>query len=998
VAGGDDGEPWDRLASGEWRGSSGALEPVSGGSRYKERSVLGQGGMGRVVVAEDTVLRREVALKESLGAADGPEAERLRREARITAALDHPGIVPVFDLGEDEDGRPHFVMRLVRGRSLGAAIAEASTYEERLPLVRSVLSACEAVAFAHDAGVVHRDIKPDNILVGAWGETQVMDWGLARTLDDDEWDAVVSRDFRTKAGAILGTPAYMSPEQAGGGDVGPSTDVWALGAVLYEVLSGQRPFRGPSQKEMLAQILSGSRPSLRSLVPGVDPALEAIVTRALASDVADRYPDAGALARELERWFDGRRREEGAVRPRARGWVLGALSLLLAAALGWALDEGPSEAPPPSPDQALAQDGLVLRAWDALSRGERVEAERYAAAALSRGEHPGARGVLAATGSLPVPRLIRAFTMEGCEQPVAAPRAEFVICSGADGISRYEVDGARSWTLPSEVDRVHIGAGAEVVAGFSRRASRWVALQGATGKPLVRNDMGFSPSLPRPGSSLDPLVFLTLQNGRSDSYMVSPIAHGARSKLRTGCESRGLIEYAVYLGDDESLEICGDRSVMRSAGSSAEELLPATGRDSISWTADVDPTGRWLLIGEVEGGVELIDLQERRRVLLVEPTPRMVRRVALAPDITRVVSLDTVGEAWVTSVEEPEARFRIPGKVAGVAFQSDGSLLVVRGARAEIWEVPVPAGGRRSLPDGVMAMAWEAEGLAVAAAGVHVLDGTLGRRAYLPIGDMEPTKGRPPAPPDVRSLDWTSSGLLFAGQRIGVQRFDPRLGRVEQLSDAGEFVMELHSGLRLVLGTYGQDPGLVRPDGSMVEGMWLPGWTGMSGEPLDGARRALLTGRDGTLVLVEDGDPPTLTAVPEPAGGGHAIATADAKTLYLSTRDGLQVRGILEAPETARTIAPDLYGAPLLLEDESAILVGTMDGVVHAVSLPDGVVRLRLPAHERRISALVASPDGQRLATGSWDRSVAVWDLTVLSATREELIAAVEARWTGVPE
>jgi serine/threonine protein kinase len=274
----EDGDGLGPLPSGEWLGpdDSGPATPAE--SRYRERSVLGEGGMGKVVAAEDLRLRREVALKWALGNPDGPEAQRLRREARITAALDHPGIVPVYDLGEGHDGRPFYVMRLVRGGSLSEAIERSSSYLERSHLVRNLLSACEAVAFAHAAGVVHRDIKPDNILVGPYGETQVMDWGLARTLDEDDW-AGVSAPRRSRW-----TPPESSSSRSTTRPTGGCTSDWRQGPPRRgRGAGGAEPGRAssipgaefePRGRRASGRYVDGEREHerrrLRDLRPGVD--------------------------------------------------------------------------------------------------------------------------------------------------------------------------------------------------------------------------------------------------------------------------------------------------------------------------------------------------------------------------------------------------------------------------------------------------------------------------------------------------------------------------------------------------------------------------------------------------------------------------------------------------------------------------------------------------------------------------------------------------------
>ncbi|MCB9742703.1 MAG: serine/threonine protein kinase [Alphaproteobacteria bacterium] len=276
--------------------------------RYALGNLLGEGGMGRVVVAEDKVLRRQVALKGLKARGEGAR-RRLAREAWITARLDHPGIVAVHDAGRLPDGTPFYTMRLVRGRSLEDAIAQAPELQQRLGLVRPLLAACEAVAYAHQAGIVHRDLKPANILLGGFGETQVVDWGLARPLHEAEerWDLELDGDAQhTRAGAVVGTPAFMAPEQARGEPADKRSDVFALGATLFVLLTGQ-PLRGADSDAALQLAREGHLPDLAALQPDAPPELVAIARRALHPDPERRYPDAAGLAQDLVNWFEGRR-------------------------------------------------------------------------------------------------------------------------------------------------------------------------------------------------------------------------------------------------------------------------------------------------------------------------------------------------------------------------------------------------------------------------------------------------------------------------------------------------------------------------------------------------------------------------------------------------------------------------------------------------------------------------------------------------------------------
>jgi hypothetical protein len=285
--------------------------PSVRGERYVFGPELGRGGMGRVVEATDMRLGRKVAVKEAL-----PRGldlrRRFEREVRITARLEHPSIVPLYDAGTSPAGHPFYVMRKVSGRPLDKLIAEAVELNERLALLPHLLAAIDAIAHAHKRDVVHRDLKPANVLVGEHGETVVIDWGLAKALgeDDDDDDPIddslaPSDAVETQVGAVFGTPGFMAPEQARGESLDPRSDVYALGATLYQLLSGRPPHSGTTATEVIDRALAERPPALAELVPGVPPELVTIADKALAYYREDRYPDAGALAEDVRRFTTG---------------------------------------------------------------------------------------------------------------------------------------------------------------------------------------------------------------------------------------------------------------------------------------------------------------------------------------------------------------------------------------------------------------------------------------------------------------------------------------------------------------------------------------------------------------------------------------------------------------------------------------------------------------------------------------------------------------------
>ncbi|HEX3760602.1 MAG TPA: serine/threonine-protein kinase, partial [Kofleriaceae bacterium] len=293
--------------------------PLAPGQRYRLGAELGRGGMGRVVEAFDVQLGRTVAFKEVLPRGDPGVARRFTREVQLTARLEHPSIVPLYDAGFTEDGRPFYVMRRVSGRPLDQLMARATGRGERLTLLPALLAAIDAVAHAHRRGVIHRDLKPSNILVGELGETVVIDWGLAKVIGEDDADSadgsdndapstappIASDSLRTQIGSVFGTPGFMAPEQARGESLDPRGDVYALGATLYQLLAGAPPHSGTSATEVIARTGSKAVTPVDVVAPGAPPELVAIVGKALAFDPAGRYPDAGALGEDVRRFLSG---------------------------------------------------------------------------------------------------------------------------------------------------------------------------------------------------------------------------------------------------------------------------------------------------------------------------------------------------------------------------------------------------------------------------------------------------------------------------------------------------------------------------------------------------------------------------------------------------------------------------------------------------------------------------------------------------------------------
>ncbi len=290
-----------------------------------------KGGLGEVYAAIEESTNRRLALKTIRAELSDDEDlhTRMMVEAEITARLEHPGVVPVYGLGRSTAGRPFYVMRFVEGRTLEDAIrdhyrpdnrhAGRSSTSELHALLRDFVSVCKTIAYAHNRGIVHRDIKPHNILLGRFGETLVADWGLAMPVVREDWaresgekTLTVGASLPTEeasgastSGSGAGTPAYMSPEQASGTEhVGPASDVYNLGATLYKIVTGRAPFAGRNVETMMQRVTDGEFQPAKRVNPQIAPALDAICTKAMALDPRNRYRTAMEVAEDVERYLD----------------------------------------------------------------------------------------------------------------------------------------------------------------------------------------------------------------------------------------------------------------------------------------------------------------------------------------------------------------------------------------------------------------------------------------------------------------------------------------------------------------------------------------------------------------------------------------------------------------------------------------------------------------------------------------------------------------------
>ena len=403
--------------------------------RYDVRKEHARGGMGRVLLVRDRAIGRDIAMKELLpgvgsgysipaGVSEsGGIVERFLREAKITGQLEHPNIVPVYEIGKHDDGSVYYTMRFIRGMTLSDKLREIRKDDSldrkgklaaRIALLDRFLDVCDAISYAHSKKVIHRDLKPENIMLGEYGETLVLDWGLARVKGQEDKAlrelqrgtlalsrSLVESDSQnlTQDGSIVGTPAYMPPEQARGEleNVDEQSDVYALGAVLYQILSGSPPYEGPMAALIVQQVLAGPPLRLTAREPEVPPELGALVDSAMAREKPDRLGTVAELAREIKAFRDGR--TLGVYSYSAREMitrfvkqhrtsvgvgVLGFLLLVAGAIVAWRevtkeRDEARSAQLQAEVQRQAAQENLAMAQREKSER-ERLEREKLASA------------------------------------------------------------------------------------------------------------------------------------------------------------------------------------------------------------------------------------------------------------------------------------------------------------------------------------------------------------------------------------------------------------------------------------------------------------------------------------------------------------------------------------------------------------------------------------------------------------------------------------------
>lgn len=975
--------------------------------------------MGRVLSVVDRRLQRLVALKQiAIEVRERPGMDqRFAREAFITAALEHPAIVPIFDAGEQPDGGMYYTMRLIRGHTLTAALQAADGLAGRLGLLRHFLVACEAVAYAHSQGVIHRDLKPDNILVGEFGETQIVDWGLARRSDEAEGDftGAASPDAAyTIAGTVVGTPAYMSPEQARGETADSRSDIWSLGVILYELIAGVPPIRRENTDEVLAAVRAAEIPSLSAKQPAAPKELVAIVERALHAEPSARYVSARAMAADIGHFLDGRRVTAyryslwQELLRRARPFrtpllVAAAFSVLLLVLAIWAFwrtgqqrdlavaAERRTREALVSADDSLAQ-ALTEQALAAHAADAQPEAEVLAAHALVRGDSPDARGVLASFGFSVRPRLIGRSDLPPCR--VTRVRSDgHLLCLQEKAVSVFAgqplqllwsldlqaqdatwmEDGqrialtdvmARNFLLNANDGSVDSQPGSQPMpAGWlESEASRTAVFFTVDGLSLVTRDLPATSWVQPCGKGLN---HLAASLGRRRQRIAVLCKEGRIAILSARGEMLRWIE----------TEFRGDRAVLIGLAMSPDETQ--------------------LVLSSAEGDVYTFDLESNRRMLHRRLNVGILQRVVFAPDSQRVLIIGDRGGSVVWQTRSGSIIRRLPAsRDQSAAWSPDGRELFVVGDQLRHWSLPPELPPLRLVEPVLPGLAGAAisptkDRLALARGdgSLEVLDTASGALLFRDRFQQGVLKG-------VQFLSGGTEIVAWAAGRPALRRYDAS-GRILQTQELVPLrrVIKLPGGWLFTLTASGA-PWAYGPGGDRekhqipVKRLIID-----AAEAADG-RAVVLIDDGGQVLKIEDGSPPRLRPLVKHSGASVVALSSDGARIVTADSQQAEVRD-LSTLSLVRTVA--IEGSRIqdaaLSPDGEWLATGDLSGVTRVYSLRDGRCRATLHGHNGRVSQVSFSADGSLLVTASWDGSARLWSMRVLAQDPGELVTKVEAEW-----